>query len=72
MFGPEENGKLKISPQVRALFSLISDISENANFSGDRFHCRSIIVCSRIRCSLMLEKKTIICERSGQTADAEG
>lgn len=32
MFGPEDSVRLKISPQVRALFSLISEISEYANF----------------------------------------
>lgn len=45
VFGPEDSVRLKISPQVRALFSLISDISEYANlFSDARFCWKGIIV----------------------------
>lgn len=71
MFGPEESARLKISPQVRALFSLISDISEYANFSDARPRCKGIIVYTRICRSLMSEKKTIVYERIVKTADAE-
>lgn len=65
MFGPEESARLKISPQVSALFSLISDISEYANFSD------TILDYSRIYPSVMSEKKRIIYERMVKTADAE-
>lgn len=58
VFGPEDSVRLKISPQVRALFSLISDISEYANlFSDARFCWKGIIVYWRICCTLMSKKK---------------
>lgn len=72
VFGPEDSVRLKISPQVRTLFSLISDISEYANFFSDaRFCWKGIIVYWRICCTLMSKKKTIIHKRIVKTADAE-